>query len=146
MSDRVAVFNRGRIEQVDTPRNLYMKPATTFVAEFVGTSNVIRGELAEQLSGSRAPFSIRPEHIRLADSPGSGQDVQISGLLHDIQYQGSATRYEVQLDSGQLLAVSHANDRWQDQPQPWQTGQTVQLHWPREAMTALQETVLAEGR
>jgi putative spermidine/putrescine transport system ATP-binding protein len=58
MSDRVAVFNKGRIEQVDTPRNLYMKPATTFVAEFVGTSNVIRGELAEQLSGnpSRSRF------------------------------------------------------------------------------------------
>jgi putative spermidine/putrescine transport system ATP-binding protein len=55
MSDRVAVFNKGRIEQVDTPRNLYMKPATTFVAEFVGTSNVIRGDLA-QLSGIRSRF------------------------------------------------------------------------------------------
>ncbi|WP_419789949.1 ABC transporter ATP-binding protein, partial [Pseudomonas bubulae] len=57
MSDRVAVFNKGRIEQVDTPRNLYMKPATAFVAEFVGTSNVIRGELAQRLSGSAQPFS-----------------------------------------------------------------------------------------
>ncbi len=146
MSDRVAVFNRGRIEQVDTPRNLYMKPATTFVAEFVGTSNVIRGDLAEQLSGSRAPFSIRPEHIRLVDQPGQAQDIQLGGLLHDVQYQGSATRYEVQLESGQLLAVSHANDRWQAQAQPWQAGQQVQVRWPREAMTALQETVLAEGR
>ncbi|MFJ4346970.1 ABC transporter ATP-binding protein [Pseudomonas sp. NPDC089401] len=146
MSDRVAVFNRGRIEQVDSPRNLYMKPATTFVAEFVGTSNVIRGALAEQLSGQRSPFSIRPEHIRLAGAAVPGQDVQIAGQLRDIQYQGSATRYEVQLPSGQLLAVSHANDRWQDQPLPWQAGQQVQLHWPREAMTALQETVLDEGR
>ena len=92
MSDRVAVFNRGRIEQVDTPRNLYMKPATTFVAEFVGTSNVIRGDLAEQLNGSRSPFSIRPEHIRLVEQAGQAQDVQLSGLLRDIQYQGSATR------------------------------------------------------
>ncbi|WDY56968.1 ABC transporter ATP-binding protein [Pseudomonas sp. PSKL.D1] len=140
MSDRVAVFNRGRIEQVDTPRNLYMKPATTFVAEFVGTSNVVRGDLAEQLSGSRQPFSIRPEHMRLGE-PTHGQEVQVSGLLHDIQYQGSATRFEVKLDNGQLLAVSHANDRWLDQSPPWQTGQRVQVRWPREAMTALQETV-----
>ncbi|MDZ3996160.1 ABC transporter ATP-binding protein [Pseudomonas sp. Teo4] len=145
MSDRVAVFNRGRIEQVDTPRNLYMKPATTFVAEFVGTSNVLRGELAMQLSGSATPFSIRPEHIRLGE-PATGADVQVSGLLHDIQYQGSATRYEIQLDSGQLLAVSHANDRWQDQAQPWQPGQRVHARWPREAMTVLRETHLDEGR
>lgn len=146
MSDRVAVFNRGRIEQVDTPRQLYMKPATTFVAEFVGTSNVVRGELAEQLSGRRSPFSIRPEHIRLGTTDSAGEGVQLDGLLRDIQYQGSATRYEVQLDNGQLLAVSHANDRWQEQPLPWQPGQRVQLRWPREAMTVLQETVLVEGR
>ncbi|AZL67337.1 MULTISPECIES: ABC transporter ATP-binding protein [Pseudomonas] len=139
MSDRVAVFNRGRIEQVDTPRNLYMQPATTFVAEFVGTSNVLRGELAQQLNGSASPFSIRPEHIRLDGQPASG-DVQVGGVLHDIQYQGSATRFEVKLDCGQLLAVSQANDRWQAQAHQWQAGQRVQASWPREAMTALRET------
>ncbi|GAB1615834.1 ABC transporter ATP-binding protein [Pseudomonas sp. NGC7] len=146
MSDRVAVFNRGRIEQVDTPRNLYMKPATTFVAEFVGTSNVVRGALAEQLNGSPAPFSIRPEHIRLGEQAAASHEVQVSGLLHDVQYQGSATRFELQLDSGQLLTVSQANDRWQAQPPTWQAGQRVLARWPREAMTALQETVLDEGR
>ncbi|MGB8975159.1 MAG: ABC transporter ATP-binding protein, partial [Pseudomonas capeferrum] len=146
MSDRVAVFNRGRIEQVDTPRNLYMQPATTFVAEFVGTSNVVRGELAEQLNGSSAPFSIRPEHIRLGEHAADSHEVQVSGLLHDVQYQGSATRFELQLDSGQLLTVSQANDRWQAHAQTWQAGQRVQAHWPREAMTALLETVLDEGR
>ncbi|QXH50445.1 ABC transporter ATP-binding protein [Pseudomonas fakonensis] len=139
MSDRVAVFNRGRIEQVDTPRNLYMKPATTFVAEFVGTSNVLRGELAQQLSGSPQPFSIRPEHISLGGQPAS-HEVQVAGVLHDIQYQGSATRFELKLDGGQLLAVSQANDQWQEQPHPWQAGQRVHASWPREAMTALQET------
>ncbi|MGO3986165.1 ABC transporter ATP-binding protein [Pseudomonas sp. SAS7] len=140
MSDRVAVFNRGRIEQVDTPRNLYMKPATTFVAEFVGTSNVVRGELAKQLNGSPAPFSIRPEHIRMGEPVVTSHEVQVSGLLRDVQYQGSATRFELQLESGQLLAVSQANDRWQAQPQVWQPGQRVLAHWPREAMTVLQET------
>ncbi|MDM3888126.1 ABC transporter ATP-binding protein [Pseudomonas sp. BCRC 81390] len=140
MSDRVAVFNRGRIEQVDTPRNLYMQPATPFVAEFVGSSNVLRGELAMALHGSPAPFSIRPEHIRLGGPVAGDQAVQVSGVLRDIQYQGSATRYELQLDSGQLLAVSQANDRWQVQAQAWQPGQRLQAHWPREAMTVLQES------
>src|SRR5471032_2102966 len=74
MSDRVAVFNNGRIEQVDSPRNLYMKPATVFVAEFVGTSNVIRGDLAKQLCGSDLPLSIRPEHVRFADGPVQGHE------------------------------------------------------------------------
>ncbi|WP_442109317.1 ABC transporter ATP-binding protein [Pseudomonas sp. NUPR-001] len=145
MSDRVAVFNRGRIEQVDTPRNLYMKPATTFVAEFVGTSNVLRGELAAQLNGSQQPFSIRPEHILLGEHATATDDVQISGLLHDIQYQGSATRYELKLDNGQLLSVSQANNQWQTQAVPWQPGQRLQARWAREAMTPLQETVVAEG-
>ncbi|CAM3736328.1 putative ABC transporter ATP-binding protein YdcT [Pseudomonas reidholzensis] len=144
MSDRVAVFNQGRIEQVDTPRNLYMKPATPFVAEFVGTSNVLRGALAEQLNGSPTAFSIRPEHIRLDDLAATSEEVQVSGLLHDIQYQGSATRYEVQLDNGQLLAVSQANDQWLEHPPRWQPGQRVQARWPREAMTVLRESVLGE--
>ncbi|WP_137885062.1 ABC transporter ATP-binding protein [Pseudomonas sp. 2FE] len=150
MSDRVAVFNKGRIEQVDTPRNLYMKPATAFVAEFVGTSNVLRGELAEQLTGSAQPFSIRPEHIRLiesrfADSPGASGEVQISGLLHDIQYQGSATRYEIQLENGQNLSISHANNQWQETTLAHQPGQRVTARWAREAMIPLQETALGEG-
>ncbi|MBM5458363.1 ABC transporter ATP-binding protein [Pseudomonas sp. P66] len=145
MSDRVAVFNRGRIEQVDTPRNLYMKPATTFVAEFVGTSNVLRGELATQLNGSHLPFSIRPEHIRLGEQATAGDEIQVSGLLHDVQYQGSATRYELKLDNGQLLNVSQANNQWQEQAAPWQPGQRLQARWSREAMTSLQETVLNEG-
>ena len=74
MSDRVAVFNNGRIEQVDTPRELYMRPKTPFVAEFVGTSNVVRSELAQRLLGESRTFSIRPEHIRLLEYGGAAQD------------------------------------------------------------------------
>ncbi|MBV6287195.1 ABC transporter ATP-binding protein [Pseudomonas aegrilactucae] len=146
MSDRVAVFNRGRIEQVDTPRNLYMRPATAFVAEFVGTSNVLRGELALQLTASAQPFSIRPEHIRLSDSALADAGLQLSGVLHDIQYQGSTTRYELKLDNGQLLAVSQANSQWQTAGAPWRTGQRLHAGWAREAMTALREPLPGEGR
>ena len=139
MSDRVAVFNKGRIEQVDTPRNLYMKPATTFVAEFVGTSNVVRGELAQALSGSPGAFSIRPEHIRFAEGVGASHEVQVSGVLHDVQYQGSATRYEVKLDNGQTLTVSQANDQWLDTGARYPSGQRVTVRWAREAMIALHD-------
>lgn len=140
MSDRVAVFNKGRIEQVDTPRNLYMKPATPFVAEFVGTSNVLQGELAEQLAGSRQPFSIRPEHVRLCDgSPVAADEMLIAGLLHDIQYQGASTRYEIRLDNGQNFCVSQANNGWQLDDARVQPGQRVQARWPRAAMVGLRE-------
>ncbi|ASV37048.1 polyamine ABC transporter ATP-binding protein [Pseudomonas sp. NS1(2017)] len=137
MSDRVAVFNKGRIEQVDTPRNLYMKPATSFVAEFVGTSNVIRGELAQRLSGNAQPFSIRPEHVRFAEGPLGAGEVEISGLLHDIQYQGSATRYELKLENGQPLNISRANNQWLDTTAGHQVGQTLTARWAREAMVPL---------
>lgn len=65
MSDRVAVFNNGRIEQVDSPRDLYMRPRTPFVAGFVGTSNVFDPLMAEKLCGMTGSFALRPEHIRL---------------------------------------------------------------------------------
>ncbi|OPA93515.1 MULTISPECIES: ABC transporter ATP-binding protein [Pseudomonas] len=140
MSDRVAVFNKGRIEQVDTPRNLYMKPATAFVAEFVGTSNVIRGELAQRLSGSAQAFSIRPEHVRFADGPLGTGEVEVSGLLHDIQYQGSATRYELTLENGQALNISQANNQWLDTSSGYQVGQAITARWAREAMTPLADS------
>ena len=142
MSDRVAVFNKGRIEQVDTPRNLYMKPATTFVAEFVGTSNVIRGDLAKQLSGNPQPFSIRPEHVRFAEGPLASHEIEVSGLLHDIQYQGSATRYEMKLENGQTLNISQANNQWLDISAKHQTGQRISARWAREAMIPLHDTVV----
>lgn len=140
MSDRVAVFNQGRLEQLDTPRNLYLQPATPFVAEFVGTSNVIRGELARQLCGSTQPFSIRPEHARLAGSePASAEELQISGQLQDIQYLGAATRFELRLDNGQNFTVSQPNSHWNLDAPSVLPGQRVSARWPRAAMVPLRE-------
>ncbi|MGP3790778.1 ABC transporter ATP-binding protein [Pseudomonas sp. B392_1p] len=140
MSDRVAVFRQGRIEQLDSPRNLYLRPATPFVAEFVGTSNVLRGELAEQLAGSPRPFSIRPEHTRLAGSePLAPGETEIAGQLHDIQYLGAATRYELRLDNGQSFAVSQANSQWDRGDIACQPGQRVTARWARAAMVPLRE-------
>ena len=140
MSDRVAVFNKGRIEQIDSPRNLYMKPATPFVAEFVGTSNVLSGELAKKISGSSQPFSIRPEHVRLTGGEAvAGDDIEISGVLHDIQYQGASTRYELRLDNGESFSISQANSQWNQGDAQIQPGQTVSARWSREAMVQLSE-------
>ncbi|KRW58825.1 ABC transporter ATP-binding protein [Pseudomonas sp. TTU2014-080ASC] len=142
MSDRVAVFNNGRIEQVDTPRNLYMQPATAFVAEFVGTSNVLRGDLIQQLLGTAGAYSIRPEHVRLSGANALGGDeLQIEGVLHDIQYQGAATRYELRLDNGQSFSVSQANNQWQTAELNLQIGQRLTARWPRAAMVSLREDV-----
>ena len=106
MSDRVAVFNQGRIEQVDTPRNLYMRPATVFVAKFVGTSNVLSGDQAQKLAGSSQPFSLRPEHIRLArEAPAAADSVCVGGRIEDIQYHGASSRFEMELADGLRLVV-----------------------------------------
>src|SRR3990170_5274414 len=70
MSDRLAVFREGRVEQVGTPAEVYERPATAFVADFVGVSNVVGGRLALVLTGSVRPFSIRPEKIRMLEAGG----------------------------------------------------------------------------
>ena len=67
MSDRMAVFNSGRIEQIGAPADVYEQPATPFVAGFVGTSNLLRGAVAEAIVGGAGTFTVRPEKIRLAD-------------------------------------------------------------------------------
>jgi putative spermidine/putrescine transport system ATP-binding protein len=133
MSDRVAVFDHGRLEQVDTPRNLYTRPRTAFVAGFVGTANVLEGELARRLVGAERPVSIRPEHIRLG-APASGQ-VGVTGRLIDVQYHGPVSRYEVEVD-GTMLSVSVPNDEGAEPAGP-RPGEVVQLAWARSAMVDL---------
>src|SRR5919197_1062454 len=76
MSDRIAVFNTGRIEQVGSPADVYERPATRFVAGFVGTSNLLTGAAAATIVGASGTFTVRPEKIRLADpadEAGAGQ-------------------------------------------------------------------------
>ena len=106
------------------------------------------GELAAKLSNASQPFSIRPEHIylvesRLVDSSTTLgiAEVEVSGLLHEVQYQGSTTRFELQLENGQTLSVSQANNQWLDSSQAFQPGQRLTARWPRDAMVALHEGI-----
>lgn len=135
MSDRVAVFNNGRIEQVDTPRDLYMRPRTPFVAGFVGTSNVFDAGLAQTLCGMEGIFSLRPEHIRLNEQG----DVQVQGVVQAVQYQGAATRLELKLADGAKLLVSQANFSDASPLSGIAPGQAVMASWSREAMIRLHE-------
>lgn len=107
VSDRVAVFSHGRIEQVDSPRKLYQTPATTFVAEFVGRSNVLRDDLARLAGASGAnAIAIRPEHMRVrsVDSQPVNPCGFLRGVIADIQYLGANLRYEVEV-LGQIVAA-----------------------------------------
>ncbi|KAB8307798.1 ABC transporter ATP-binding protein [Rahnella sp. Lac-M11] len=140
MSDRVAVFNNGRIEQVDTPRELYLNPRTAFVAQFVGTANVLTSELSLKLTGLPGSRSIRPEHIRLTPQPAAGTDsVQVSAILKDIHFQGAATRYELALEGGEKLFVSEANNLPVSAKNTFHQGQPVVACWDKDAMVALVE-------
>jgi putative spermidine/putrescine transport system ATP-binding protein len=111
MSDRIAVFNNGRIEQVGTPAEVYERPATEFVAGFVGTSNLLRGEAARALLGRDGVWSIRPEKIRLAqpDSAVSAGEGSALGTVEEVIYVGDATRFVVGLDAGGVLVVLQQN-------------------------------------
>ena len=114
MSDRIAVFNAGRIEQVGTPAEVYERPASAFVAGFVGTSNLIAGAVAEKLLGRDGVYSVRPEKIRVlagADLSAdvSGEEHSATGTVADVVYAGAATRFVVDLDVGGRLVALQQN-------------------------------------
>ena len=111
MSDRIAVFNLGRIEQVGAPADVYEHPATAFVAGFVGVSNLLNGQAAQAITGSPAPFAIRPEKISMvAPEAGVAADMySASGRIRDVLYLGMHTRYQVALDGGGELTVVAQN-------------------------------------
>ena len=135
MSDRVAVFNRGKIEQVDSPRNLYMQPKTSFVADFVGTSNVIQGELALLITGKNHPFSIRPEHIFFDNGAKQPDTFAVNGTVLDVQYQGANSK--ITFDAGQqkiAFVVSSADFNQAELPK---IGGNLIVRWLKSHMVML---------
>ena len=132
MSDRIAVFNAGRVEQVGTPREIYECPGTAFVAGFVGTSNVIQGELARSQMGAPGPFTVRPERLRLvplADAP-TPEQCTVIGEVRDAVYLGSETRYVVGTAAGDRLVVTQPNTA--QATNAAQPGDSVRLIWQRQ--------------
>jgi putative spermidine/putrescine transport system ATP-binding protein len=134
MSDRLAVFNKGRIEQVGAPAEVYEHPATRFVAGFVGTSNLLRDDVAERVVGTRGTFTIRPEKIHLAapDAPVGADEGAASGVIRDVVYLGPDTRYIVTLDAGAELVVTQQNLATTSTEALAQQGKAVRLIWKRQ--------------
>jgi putative spermidine/putrescine transport system ATP-binding protein len=123
MSDRIAVFNDGRIEQVATPAELYEHPASEFVAGFVGTSNVVERD------GHR--FTIRPEKIHIGPESEPARDgfTNETGLIREVVYLGPVTRYIVELDKGGELVAVRQNLETSSQDALKQRGNRTRLQW-----------------
>ena len=134
MSDRLAVFNQGRIEQLGTPAEVYEQPATRFVAGFVGTSNLLTGDVALQVLGRPGTYTIRPEKIRLAPADAVvGQDeTGTPGTIRDVVYLGPDTRYIVELAAGARLVVTQQNLATTSTEALAQQGTAVRLVWKRQ--------------
>ncbi|MFN0186951.1 MAG: ABC transporter ATP-binding protein [Aquabacterium sp.] len=128
MSDRIGVFNAGRIEQVGTPQDIYNRPASRFVAHFVGAANLLEGDAARALTGHGAAM-LRPEAIRL----GAPDGARASGTVAEAQYFGAFARIAVQTAQGRLQADT-AMPPGAALPL---AGQPVHLHWDSQAVHAL---------
>jgi len=149
LSDRIAVMSRGRIEQLGAPREIYERPASRFVADFIGASTVLRGRavardlvaLAPGLTirvaagealraGEEVELAIRPERVRLAGGPGEGTaEARVEGLV----YQGSLTEVTARLGDGQRVLVFVTEPA----PMPLAPGQIVHLQLPPDAFMVL---------
>jgi putative spermidine/putrescine transport system ATP-binding protein len=141
MSDRLAVFNKGRIEQMGTPADLYERPSTAFVAGFVGTSNLLQGAAAVALVGTEGLFTVRPEKIRIAD-PGTAvgdDEIGADGTIRNVVYLGPDTRYIVALDAGSELVVTQQNLHTSSMEVLAAQGRPVRLVWKRQHVLRVQE-------
>ena len=141
MSDRIAVFNRGRIEQVGSAAEVYERPATGFVAGFVGTSNLLTDDAAETVAGQRGTFTVRPEKIRilLEDAPVQPGQLSASGTVREVVYLGPDTRYIVALDAGAELVVMQQNLETSSDDVLAARGRRVRLAWSREHLLPVRD-------
>ena len=144
MSDRIGVFNHGRLEQVATPSDLYNRPSTRFVAEFVGAANLLQGQDALRFGPCEAVV-IRPERIALAPNPlddGSGT-ARLHGVVREVQFFGSFWRVSVvrpQVSEPMLVDVPvHGRAVAPG------VGDSVQLFWSDAAVHQLQPGAVGTG-
>jgi putative spermidine/putrescine transport system ATP-binding protein len=145
LSDRIAVFNDGRVQQVATPRELYEQPRSAFVAGFVGTSNLLDGAAARTVIGRDGVFSIRPEKIHLdpaADFGGPAGVDTVEGVVREVVYLGSANHFVVELDvpgasERTTLTVLRQNLHTSAEDPAERRGDRVRLAWLPEHVIEL---------
>jgi len=131
MSDRIAVFNEGSIEQIGTPQQVYEKPQTKFVASFLGVSNIFDGAAAKEIFGSNTMVNIRPERIKLvpADTKLNTGESGVVGTIIEASYIGATTIYLIQTQSGQRVIATRLNEELPDQINRFETGDRVGAVW-----------------
>lgn len=138
MSDRLAVFNQGRVEQVGTPADVYESPHNAFVAGFVGVSNVVEGALAERLRRVPGAFTVRPEKITVGDPEASPstEGISIDGTVIEATYLGMYSRYRVDVGAT-VLTVASQNLDVDHGAVGASLGRRVRLTWPERACRPL---------
>jgi ABC-type Fe3+/spermidine/putrescine transport system ATPase subunit len=153
MSDRIAVFNDGRIEQVGTPAEVYERPATPFVAGFVGTSNLFTATVegaregltllrvgtdgvvllagTGHAAGSQLTVAVRPEKIRLQEAGAEPADglCHARGTITEVVYLGTVTRYVVSVDGASSIVVLEQNLDTTSMEALGAQGRAVRLTW-----------------
>ncbi len=129
MADRVAVFNEGRIIQIGTPHEIYEAPRTRFVADFVGSSNILPPKLSARLGGSAKWSSLRPEAITLTSS----KNAKASGTVKSVRYLGSVNQITLQLEDHEISVATPAGGALP------QIGQTAGLTWKDAALHAMDD-------
>jgi putative spermidine/putrescine transport system ATP-binding protein len=134
MADRVAIFNHGRIVQIGTPQEVYERPRSRFVADFVGSSNLLAPEAAARIGAASRWTSLRPEKIAVSEAKSEWPKgyLGVEGTVASSHYQGAVTRLAVETAAGRLTATVPALNGFA-------TGQPVRLSWPREAMHAMED-------
>ncbi|PRI11086.1 ABC transporter ATP-binding protein [Leucobacter massiliensis] len=139
LSDRVAVFNDGKIEQVGTPREVYEFPDTEFVARFLGITNLLSGEAAGRLLGSSEPHSVRPERVHLADpsAPLDGGTVAIAGSVIEAVYAGARTRYLIETEGGTRFISEKQNTQTPRTEPSVRRGDAVSVRFARDHAIAV---------
>ena len=156
LSDRVAVMKDGRVLQVGRPKELYERPRTRFVADFVGTNNLVPGRVSGRAGaelmvdtavgtlravsdvsvGERCVLAIRPENVTVDAGAGSGAGNVVRGRVSFVSYLGSALRYDVEAGSGQVLKAD-IRDPWHHEPLP--IGREVAVSFPASVTLAVAE-------
>jgi putative spermidine/putrescine transport system ATP-binding protein len=140
LCDRLAVFRDGRIEQLGSAQEVYESPATRFVAEFVGTSNLIAGDAARAILGRPGTYAVRPEKIRLLAAGGSAEpaEIRLDGVVREISYAGAETRVLVEVRPDLTLSALLLNAAAAG---PELTrGNPVTLCWQPSAVRAIEDT------
>ena len=140
LSDRIAVFNEGRIVQLGTPREIYEEPQSEYVATFVGTSNVLDEPAARALLGREGRFALRPEKINIAD-PAPQDAVSVRAVVVETIYLGTGRRVVVDADDGIRLVVLEAGTT----PDDAERGDVVTAWWRPEDVVPLETSARPAG-